>query len=64
MTSLSLSFIVCKVKIIIHPLCWVGVRVRDNVGKLFVVGKHLPQSRCSINGSEVLELNSKQLYES
>lgn len=35
----SLGFILCKVGIIIHPFCWVGVRIRDNAGTLFVVGK-------------------------
>lgn len=39
--SLSLSFIIYKVRIIIHPFCRVGVRTRDNVGTLFMVGKAL-----------------------
>lgn len=40
-TSLSLSFVICKVGMIIHPFSWVGVRIRDNVSKLFVAGKAL-----------------------
>lgn len=63
-TSLNLNFIICKVRMIILPLCWAGVRTRDNVEiTLHINGFHTHEStnlRSTILGKIIPESSKKQ----